>query len=347
MKIPDPKSRRTFLKNLSALSTLPLISFDTLSSLTAADRKKNGGLIPVMITPFKKDQSIDWSVFDQLTDFYDAAGAAGYFANCLSSEMYLLSPEERLAVTERVIKRFDGKKRVVSTGSFGETMREKSEFVKKLANLGTDAVILITSHFASKTDSDQTLIKNLEEIMALTDNIPLGTYESPNPYKRVLSPEVYSLIAQSKRFTYHKDTSEDIQGITNKLRIGKGSKLKLYNAHTASAVASIRAGGAGMSPISANFYPEIIDWVCRNANSKSQKDNADWIQSELVATEPLISKGYPMSSKYFLKKRGLPMELVTRVVRKPLTTEQLTVLDGVHDRFLGWCQRLKIKPVKM
>lgn len=345
MKNKENNSRRTFLKHLALL---PIASLPALRSghyTDIAKKRDRKSLVPVMVTPFNSDLSIDWKYFDRITEFYHKAGAEGYFANCLSSEMYSLTPDERLAVTDRVVRYFKGKVPVVSTGSFGDTIAEKAEFIKKVHDLGTDAVILITSHFAGRQESDEVLIENLQKLASLTGNIPLGTYECPTPYKRVLSPEVFSYVVKSGRFIYHKDTCENIDAIRVKLDIAKGSKMQFYNAHTASAVASLRGGGAGLSPVSANFYPEILNWICDNANNPKKKEEVDWIQSEVAATEPLISKGYPVSSKYFLKKRGLPIEPVTRLQRRPLTTEQQTTLDQVHERFLGWCGRLGIEPV--
>jgi 4-hydroxy-tetrahydrodipicolinate synthase len=61
--------------------------------------------------------------------------------------------------------------------------------------------------------------------------------------------------------------------------------------------------------------------------------------------ELVIGKVYPLSSKYFLNKRGLPIEVICRSKTKPLTTEQTQTLDEAHKVFLSWCERLDIKPV--
>ncbi len=52
--------------------------------------------VPVMITPFNLKAKIDFDMVERLVDFYLAAGVSGFFANCLSSEMYSISEDERL-----------------------------------------------------------------------------------------------------------------------------------------------------------------------------------------------------------------------------------------------------------
>lgn len=344
-----PVQRRVFLKNAACIS----LGIPILGQVSQWKWNRSGGnpgrssgeFVPVMLTPYLPDYEIDFEGLDRLTDFYFRAGAEGYFANCLSSEMYSLSDPERLAITRRVIQYLSGRSKVVATGSFGETIDEMSDFVKKIYDTGVDSVILVTGHLAGREEGDEVFIRNVEKLMAQTGNIPLGTYESPNPYKRVLSPEVYSFLRDTGRFFYHKDTSEDIDGISVKLEISADSDFELYNAHTGSAVASLRKGAAGMSPISGNFYPEIIHWVCKHATDMEKKEDAEWIQEELIATEKIISRGYPNSAKYFLRKRGLDIQVLSRTSKNVLPEEYRNDLDQVYERFLGWCERLDIIPV--
>jgi 4-hydroxy-tetrahydrodipicolinate synthase len=71
------------------------------------------------------------------------------------------------------------------------------------------------------------------------------------------------------------------------------------------------------------------------------------LQSELTKVDPLIHIAYPLSAKYFLQKRGLPVRTISRAQAIQLTPEQRKVLDGIHDSFLEWCERLKIGPVNI
>ncbi len=90
------------------------------------------GFIPVMLTPFTENGEIDFEGLTQLTEFYLEAGAAGLFANCLSSEMFELTEEERLAITQHVVKVTDGRVPVVATGTFGGPIAQQANFVERI-----------------------------------------------------------------------------------------------------------------------------------------------------------------------------------------------------------------------
>ena len=303
--------------------------------------------VPVMITPFNLKAKVDLDVVSVLIDFYLAAGVKGFFANCLSSEMFSITEDERLELTKHIVEYVNRRVPIVATGSFGLTIEDKAEFTKRIYNTGVDAVIMITGHFAKVDESDDVLLRNFDKMFRLTNDIPLGMYECPAPYKRIIGADVFKKILSADRMVYHKDTSITHENVKTKLDILKetGSKLEFYDAHTPNAMFSLQQGAKGMSSISGNFYPEIMVWMTENANDPSKKDEVAWLQAELTKVDPLIHIAYPMSAKYFLQKRGLPVRTISRATAFQLTPEQRKTLDDIHDSFLNWCDRLEIKPV--
>lgn len=303
--------------------------------------------VPVMITPFNLKAKVDLDAVSRLVDFYLAAGVKGFFANCLSSEMYSISEDERLELTRHIVNYVRGRVPIVATGSFGLTIEDKAEFAKKIYDTGIDAVILITGHFANVEDRDDVLLRNFDKMLRYTPGLPMGMYECPAPYKRILSPEVFKSLLDTDRFVYHKDTSIEKDQVKAKLDILKatGSKLEFYDAHTPNASTSLQAGAKGMSSISGNFYPEVLVWMCENANNPDKQQEVEWLQQELIKVDPLIHIAYPLSAKYFLGKRGLPVRTISRAHALELTPEQKRVLDKIHESFVGWCERLGIEQV--
>jgi len=206
---------------------------------------------------------------------------------------------------------------------------------------------MITSHFATAQENDNILLQNFEKFLNLIGNFPLGLYECPAPYKRIISPEIFKILLQTNRFIYHKDTSINPERVKAKLEILKeikNNKLEFYDAHSPNATSSLQQGAKGMSCISGNFYPEIMVWICNNATDSEKQDDVKWLQSEISRVDPVIHHAYPASAKYFLKKRGLPVHTISRTYVQDLTVDQKKNLDLIYSDFLGWCERLKIKP---
>lgn len=302
--------------------------------------------VPVMITPFNLKAKVDLDAVSVLVDFYLAAGVKGFFANCLSSEMFSISEDERLELTRHIVKYVNGRVPVVATGSFGLAIEDKAAFTKQIYDTGIDAVILITGHYAKIEEGDEVLLRNFGKMLRLTGDIPLGMYECPAPYKRILSTDVFRKLLDTDRFVYHKDTSILQENVKAKLEVAAGNeKLEFYDAHTPNTLFSLQHGAKGMSSISGNFYPEILVWMCDHANDPDKQEEVAWLQAELSRVDPLIHIAYPMSAKYFLQKRGLPVRMISRAHILQLTPEQKQTLDQIYDSFETWCERLHIGKV--
>lgn len=270
------------------------------------------GFIPVMITPFLENGAVDYKGLKQLTEFYLEAGAAGLFANCLSSEMFELSEQERLDVTQTVVDQVAGRVPVVATGTFGGAIPKQADFVKRIYLTGVQAVIVISGLLADEQESDEVFLANAKELIALTENIPLGFYECPVPYKRLINSDVLSELLKSGRVVYHKDTCLDAEEVARRLEVAREYNFGLYDAYMVNAVSSLRAGAAGLSCIQGNIYPELVVWICKNYNEPGKEHDIARVQQFFVDTMDVVHATYPINAKYGLAKRGFPISVHTR-----------------------------------
>ncbi len=289
------------------------------------------GFIPVMLTPFQENGDIDFDGLTKLTELYLQAGAAGLFANCLSSEMYELSEDERIAVTKHVVDVANGRVPVVATGTFGGPIAEQAKFAKKIYTTGIQAVIVITSLIAEANESDDIFMERMHELLRLTPGVTYGLYECPVPYKRLVSATNLGELAATGRVIYHKDTSLDIENVKAKIAATQGHVFGVYDAYMEHAVASLKAGSAGLSCIQGNFFPEVIVWLCQNYNNPEQQSGVQRIQQLLIDTMPVIHYAYPTVAKYYLQKRGFPISLYTRRKVEACTEEVKAEVDELFE----------------
>ncbi|MBD3175832.1 MAG: dihydrodipicolinate synthase family protein [Armatimonadia bacterium] len=289
-----------------------------------SEHRLPGGVYPTMITPFDAMGGIDWQGVDRLVDWYLERGVAGIFSVCGSSELESLTPDERLDLCERTASRA-APVPVVASGTFGGGLERQAQDCCRMVELGARAAIVLTGSLAIREEPDATWRGRLEDLMDLTDDIPLGFYEKPGPNKRCIPPDVFGELAATGRFLFHKDTTCDVDLIAAKIDAAEGSDLRFFNANASSVLASLRAGGAGFSGIAANFYPDVLAWLCSNPGHDRTEEVQDWIS----AMEPAIGRCYPLSAKVLLGDQGLGIRPVCRTDKGTLSASDLRSLRAV------------------
>lgn len=301
------------------------------------------GFIPVMLTPFLSNGNIDYPALTQLTEIYLQAGSSGLFANCLSSEMFELSDKERIDAIKHVIEVVNGAVPVVATGTFGGAISKQADFVKRVNDTGVEAVIAITSLLADDNQDDEVFGDNVYDLLKQTGNIPLGFYECPVPYKRVIKPKQLADFVSTGRVIYHKDTSLDLAQIKDKINLTKDYNFGLYDAYIVHAVESLKAGSAGLSCIQGNYFPELIVWLCDHYNDETLKEEVTIVQQFLIDNMDVMHNVYPIVSKYFLQKRGLDISTFTRRDVGSFTPNVVKEVEKLFDDYTALRSDLNIQ----
>ena len=260
------------------------------------------GAWPVMLTPFNTDRSIDWAGVDALVDYYATAKVAGIFTVCLSSEIYQMSPEERVTLAARVVKRAAGRVPIIASAVAGSAPQEQADAVKAIADTGVSAVVLLPCLIADDGDGDAIWRSRVEQILGKTGDIPLGFYECPRPYKRGVSPADLAWAADSGRVLFHKDTCHNLDLMKRKLAATRSKGLKFFNTQMGTLIDTLEAGGNGFSSYAANLYPELVQWV--SLNFDKDRATALKVQQILAIAEHSINSKYPASAKYFISQNA-------------------------------------------
>lgn len=289
------------------------------------------GVWPTMITPMKPDGAVDFKSLDGLVDWFIEAGVTGLFAVCQSSEMFDLDLAERVAVAERVIKRASGRTGVIVSGNTGDDFQTQKEELSRLADVGADALVLVVNRYAAEDESDARWRGALESIVStLPDALPLGLYECPYPYHRIISDESFSWLVSLGRFGFLKDTSCDPDIQRGRSRIFTGSSLRAFNANSATLYSSLHLGYSGYSGVMANFHPELYVWLC--SNFRDYPAVAENLQAFLSVASVFERQGYPLNAKYHLKTQGILEYSITRKnTRMRLTPSQIIELAHLRE----------------
>lgn len=272
-----------------------------------------------MITPYTKSGEVDYSAAERYVDWYFENGLTGIFAVCQSSEIFWLSLEERVKLNRTVYNRAKELERksgkpftVVSSGHVSDSIDGQIEELNAVWNSGTDALILITNRLAKADEGDDVWIENCKKIIsALPDDVKLGLYECPYPYKRLVSHEILDFCLSTGKFYYMKDTCCNSATIKERINQLKGSNFKLLNANCQTLLESLKDGADGYCGIMCNFHPRLYTELFENFEKNPEV--AERIQA-FIGTFGFIESGlpYPLTAKYHMSLCGIPTENIAR-----------------------------------
>jgi 4-hydroxy-tetrahydrodipicolinate synthase len=271
------------------------------------------GIVSVMLTPFKDDGGIDYPDLERLIDWYLDNGVDVLFAACQSSEILFMSLEERVALSRFVVEKTRGRAPVVSSGHVGATREAQLEELTAIAATGPDALILITNRLDPDNEGEAAFRRNLDWLLArLPADMPLGLYECPAPYRRLLSDAELTTCAQTGRFVALKDVCCNLETVKRRVRLVEGTPLAIINANGTIALEAMQAGSKGYSGVFTNIHPDLYAWMYRNADRHPEM--ARELSAFLVAASVSELMGYPALAKLCQMKLGTLHSMKCRAI---------------------------------
>lgn len=285
------------------------------------------GIYPTMIVAYKESGEIDYEAMGELIEWYIKEGVHGIFALCQSTEIVYLSIEERLKLGKFVMEKVAGRVPVVMSGMTADTLEGQIEEAKLIAALKPDALVLLSNRIDN--DEQYTLTEKVKMILKeLPEDMPLGIYEIPVPYKRLITDEELEFMAKSGRFAFIKDTCCDMDLMRRRAEIVKGYDFGLFNANAATVLDTFRVGYAGFSGIMANIHPALYVWLFENQNDPK----ADRILHYIAMTSVIEARCYPVIAKRYLREYvGLPITDVCRSMKDTNVPAVAYELRAVHE----------------
>ena len=307
--------------------------------------RKIEGIIPVMLTPFTDEGEIDYPGLERLIEWYLDKGADALFAIAQSSEMQFLTLAERAALGHFVVKQVAGRVPVVVSGHISDDPFSQIEELTAAARTGADGIVLVTNHLDPAATGTETFRGNLEWLIErLPSDIPLGLYECPAPYRRLLSDEELKLCIDSGRFVLLKDVSCDLATVKRRVASAEGSPLAIINANAAIAYDAMLAGAGGFAGVFTNFHPDLYKWL--RTSGPLNPELAEEINTFLVVAAVSEVLGYPALAKMYHQLIGTFNSIRRRVIDYDIH-EKFWALDAVLEKIVAGTEfmRGKIAPL--
>lgn len=271
------------------------------------------GTIPVMLTPYDRENDLDIVGLKSLVEWYISSGATALFAVCQSSEMQHLSLAERVQLARAVVQQTGGRIPVVASGHISGPLDEQIAELRAMSDTGIDALVLVTNRLDPKNQGLDAFKHHVGLLLsALPSDMPLGLYECPAPYRRLLNDDELKLCRDTGRFVVLKDVSCDLETVKRRVALAKDTKLAIINANAAIAHDAMKAGSPGFAGVFTNIHPDLYAWLYRNKDLQdSLVDDLRVFLALSANAEPL---GYPVLAKLYHQRLGTFSSVASRAV---------------------------------
>lgn len=246
------------------------------------------GIIAAVATGFSDDESINLDRTSAHVEKMISAGADAIFCLGTNGEFYTMSYDEKLSVLEKVISTVDGRLPVYA-GTGTTTTKETIRLSQAAADMGADAVSVITPYFAA---AGQDELKAHFESIAQAVNVPILMYNIPARTGNKLEPETVEYLSTLDNIVGIKDSSGDFENIKAYIELTKGQNFSVLSGNDGLILDTLMAGGNGGITAIANVYPETMVQIYRFF-LENNLDGARQAQESIAPLRSCLKLGNP------------------------------------------------------
>jgi 4-hydroxy-tetrahydrodipicolinate synthase len=268
------------------------------------------GTATAIVTPFKKDGSIDEAALRKFVDFQIKGGIEALVPVGTTGENPTLSPDEQKRVIEIVIEQTNRRVKVFAGAGSNNTadVIEKAKFAKKA---GADAALVVGPYYNKPTQNGYfqhfSAVANAVDIPLIIYNVPGRTGGNIEAATLLRMAEEIPTVAMAK------EASGNIGQIMEIAR-NKPKNFSLLSGDDSLAYSIIALGGDGCISVASNEAPKEYSELIRKC-LKGEWAEALQLQYKLL---PLMTANFVESSPIPVKAALAMMGLMEETVRLPL-----------------------------
>ncbi|HXS58529.1 MAG TPA: dihydrodipicolinate synthase family protein [Hanamia sp.] len=209
------------------------------------------GIYPAVLTPFKKNDSIDFEMFAVNLDAQLKAGVDGIVLAGSLGEASTLDNEEKVRLLVFTKKQVNGKVPVILN------IAEQSTRIAVLAaqeaeKNGADGLMLLPP-MRYKADERETV--QFFRTIAQSTSLPVMIYNNPVDYKILVTLDMFAQLMDLKNIEAVKESTRDISNITRMIN-RFGNRFKILCGVDTLAYESLCAGADGLVAGLADAFPQ-------------------------------------------------------------------------------------------
>lgn len=264
-----------------------------------------------IITPFRKDESIDEAAFRRFIEFQINGGVDFLVACGTTGESVTMSEDEQARVVALTIEFAAGRVPVVA-GAGGYNTREVIEKIHRYEKLGVEAILSVTPYY--NKPMQEGLFQHYKAISEASA-LPIILYSVQGRTGVNLEPATVARLAEFKNIVAIKEASGNISQIAEIASL-VSEDFKIFAGDDSVVLPVAALGGVGVISVASNLLPRQVSDLCRAS-----------VEGRFAEARKLNNQLTPIFKAMFIESNPIPVKaalamtgLIEEVYRLPLTT---------------------------
>lgn len=284
--------------------------------------KKITGTGVALVTPFRKDESIDFRAIEKLVEHVINGGVDYLVVLGTTGESATLSQDERIAVIEH-IKEVNNKRKPIVLGVGNYNTRELQKSLSSYDFKGITAVLSVTPYY---NKPNQKGLYEHYKIAANESPVPIILYNVPGRTGVNLNAETtLKLAGDFDNIIAIKEASGNLTQIMNIIN-NKPDDFKVISGDDALTLPMIASGASGVISVTANAFPSLFSEMVKLCLKNKFEDARSIHYKLLDIIHAFFADGSPGGIKTALNR----LEITQHYLRKPLAGVNKTVQNQIH-----------------
>jgi 4-hydroxy-tetrahydrodipicolinate synthase len=287
------------------------------------DLNKLIGCGTAIITPFRRDESLDEVALQRFIEFQISGGVDFLVACGTTGESVTMSEDEQARAVELTIETVAGRIPVVA-GAGGYNTREVIEKIRRYEAMGADAILSVTPYYNKPTQEG---LYQHYRVIAEATKLPIILYNVPGRTGCNMEPATVARLAEIKNIVGTKEASGNISQIAEIASL-VDETFKIFAGDDSVVLPVAALGGVGVVSVASNLLPRLVSDLC-HASIEGRLDEARKLNRQLTPIfKAMFIESNPVPVKTALALTGM-IEEVYRLPMAPMSKANRVKLEQV------------------
>ncbi len=253
-----------------------------------------------LVTPFTKDNRVDFDALSKLIDFQLEGSADAIIIFGTTGEASTLTDDEKLEIAKFTLECVKGKVPVIA-GAGSNNTRRGIELGFMLESVGVDALLHVTPYY-NKTN-EEGLIRHFRAV-AEAVNLPVILYNVPSRTGMNLLPETCGELSKVPNIVAIKEAGGDVRTVSA-IHKCAGDDFTVYSGNDDVILPTLACGGMGVISVLSNLLPGMVSTLCKSFFIGELEVSRMLQQKYAKLISLLFSETNPIPVKYALSLMGI------------------------------------------